>query len=320
MLEEAVHRAQEVVGAERVFVATSAALFQPVVDASVVAASQVIAEPDKRNTLGCLCWLAANLLARGLEDSVAGVLTADHRIEEPRKFAHAVSDALDLAEAQDGIVTLGIPPDRPETGYGYIEADHGNPVQCPRGRTGYRSLGFREKPDLATAEQFVADGNFLWNGGMFFFTLERLLAEIGKTQPEALALIHEMADALRKHHFLSAAESFLKLPSISFDYAVMEKAERVFVIPTDFPWDDVGSWDSLDRSFPHDESGNVVRGGAVVLESNNSIVVNDAENEIKVGVYGVEDLIVVVTKDAVLVCKKDQAQQVREITKRLPKS
>lgn len=313
MLEEAVWRAVTVVGPENVFIATSTPLYEPVVDARIVPETHVFAEPDRRNTLGCVVWLGANLIAQGRQDSVVGLLTADHRIGDAERFARALADCLDLAESEDAIVTLGIEPDRPETGYGYIEADPNRPAPCASGRTAFSSLGFREKPDLATAQEFVASGRYYWNGGMFFFPISRLLQEIEASQPEAYALLLEIAGHLKSSNRAAANEAFSRLASISFDYAVMERASRVLVVPADFPWDDVGSWDSLDRTFPADGNGNVVQGGGIVLDSSNTIVLNDAPHRIQVGVLGVENLVVVVTEDSVLVCAKDRAQDVRKI-------
>ncbi|HEY0868752.1 MAG TPA: sugar phosphate nucleotidyltransferase, partial [Fimbriimonas sp.] len=291
------------------FVATSLALRDPVLSSEVVDPSRVLTEPARRNTLGAQCWLLASLLARGHQDATLAILTADHRIGEPERFRDCLSAAMTVAEEQGGIVTIGVPPDRPETGYGYIEEDASIRVTA-EGRVAARSHAFREKPSPATAEEFVAAGNFLWNSGMFFYTMRGFLAELLAAQPEAHEATLETAVALGRGDEAAAVKAFERLPNLSVDYAVMEHAQKVFVIRSDFPWDDVGAWDAMARTFPADESGNVVDGDAILLESHDCIVVNESGSTV-VGALGLRDIVVVMAKDAVLVCPKDQAQRVR---------
>lgn len=311
MLEEAVNRIRPLVGPENVHVATSAALQETIRGAGVVEDMRVLAEPMRRNTLGCLVWVAASLLASGDEDASVAVLTADHKIDEPEMFRVTVGAALSVAEATGGLVTIGIKPDRPETGYGYIEYDPDATTEAD-GRTAYRSRSFREKPDLATAKQFVEAGNFLWNAGMFFYTVQGFLRELAKAQPVAHAITLAITEKLKAKDEAGAVAEFEKLPNLSIDYALMEKAEMVYVVPSDFPWDDVGAWDSLERSLGNDETENVRQGAVTAVDARGNIVVNDRPGTV-VGLVGVEGLIVVVTEDAVLVCPKDQAQRVKEI-------
>lgn len=316
MLEEAVGRIRPLVGEDNVYVATSASLQDTIRGAAVVPDVRVLAEPLRRNTLGCLVWVAASLLADGEHDASVAVLTADHKIESPDLFRGTVEAALKTAETTGGLVTIGITPDRPETGYGYIEFDPSDETVVD-GRTAYRSRSFREKPDLGTAREFVAAGNFLWNAGMFFYTLPGFLTELEKAQPESWAILQEIATHLGANDESSAVAAFERLPNLSIDYALMEKAETVHVVPSDFPWDDVGAWDSLERSLGADETANVRQGESIVLDGAGNIVVNDRPGT-TVGLVGVENLIVVVTENAVLVCPKDQAQRVKEIVKALP--
>lgn len=315
MLEEAVQRLQPLFN-EHVFVATSAPLREPVLASEAVPADHVLTEPTKRNTLGAKCWIIANCLARGLENATIAVVTADHLILEPEKFRACVAAAMDIAEDHGGIVTLGIPPTRPETGYGYIEEGRDEVVSARDGRSAYRSKSFREKPSQPTAEEFVQAGNFLWNGGMFFFTVSGFMEELAHCQPEAHAATLDMAGALKAGDEIAAQKHFERLPDISVDYAVMERASKVYVLRTDFPWDDVGAWDAMERTMPLDASGNVVQGRATVLESHNCVVVNDNPTQV-IGTIGLRDMVVVATEDAILVCPKDQAQRVRLIVREL---
>jgi len=311
MLEEAITRVDAVSTDGLVFVATSSSLAEAVRGSGAVAPDRILAEPTRRNTLGGVCWVLANLLARGLADASVAIVTSDHLIGSPERFRDTVTVALQTAEQEGGIVTIGIRPTRPETGYGYIETSAEGTAEVA-GRAVLRSLRFREKPSAETAEEFVRAGNFLWNGGMFFFTVPAFMGELQAAQPDAHAATLAMAAALRAGDEREAIRQFESLPSISVDYAVMERAERVWVVPADFPWDDVGAWDALDRSFPADERGNVVRGEVVLIDVDGCVVVNDDPTAV-VGVLGVQNVVVVNTPQGVLVCPKEQAQRVREV-------
>lgn len=313
MLEQAVQRMVPLMGDDGVYVATSAPLREAVLDAAVVEPSMVLTEPAKRNTLGAQCWIIAQLLAAGHDDCSVAILTADHWIGDADRFRGCVSGALDVAEDAGGIVTLGIPPTRPETGYGYIEEGSNESVATRDGRVAKRSKSFREKPSPETAQEFVEAGTFLWNGGMFFYTLPNFLAELERTQPEAHAITLRVAEAIKADDLSLATKEFEQIHNISVDYAVMERAERVYVLRTDFDWDDVGSWDAMERTMPRNEQGNVLQGDGILIDTADSIVINDLPGTI-VGVIGVEHLVVVATENAVLVCPKSEAQRVRLIT------
>lgn len=306
MLEEAVERLAPAV--DKVHISTSQALAELLSGAGVVSPEDVLAEPEKRNTLGALVWVVAALVARGDAGATVAVVTADHAIGEPDRFRDVVRAALEAAETTGGLVTIGVPPDRPETGYGYIERSS-EALDLPSGGRAYMASGFREKPDPELAQNYLESGNFLWNAGMFFFTVPGFRAALAKAQPEAATILDEVADDLAQGG--DGRSAFARLNSISFDYAVMEKADAVHVVESDFPWDDVGAWDSLDRTKPLDPAGNVIEGPAAVLDAQNCVVVNDSG--LPVGVCGVENVVVVVTEHGVLVCRKEDAQRVREV-------
>ncbi|MFZ4508134.1 MAG: mannose-1-phosphate guanylyltransferase [Fimbriimonas sp.] len=311
MLDEAVTRAEPLVGADQVLIATSVALRDPFISAGY-AADQVVAEPAKRNTLGCLCWVAATLVARGHEDATVGVLTADHRIEDPELFRTNCQTAFEIAEQKGGIVTLGIQPTRAETGFGYIEADTASEFATESG-SGQKAVRFLEKPDLETANKFLAAGNYLWNGGMFFFTLGSFLGELESSQPDSRVIVDEIATALKAGDEDGAKVAFEKLPNISVDFAVMERAKSVYVVRAEFAWDDVGSWDAMERSRPADENNNVVEGRVAMVDTEGSILWNTIP-DIAVGVVGLKDIIVIATPDGILVCPKSEAQKVRAVS------
>jgi mannose-1-phosphate guanylyltransferase len=311
MLEEAVRRIEPLVGEGEVYVATGLGLRAAICEAGIVAADKVLAEPARRNTLGCLAWTAATLLARhGDEPVTMAILTADHKIGEPERFRETVRRALEAAEERGCIATIGVRPTRPETGYGYIE------YEDSPGETVHRSRRFREKPNREQAQEFLKAGSFLWNSGMFFWTLETFLDELGRADPATVDKVRAMADALRAGDEQRAARAFETLPNLSIDYALLEKARNVCVVPAEFPWDDVGAWDSLERTLPLDSAGNVIQGDALLLDTSGCVVYNESPG-VKVCVLGCEDLVVVATGDAVLVVPKGRAQEVKRLVAEL---
>jgi mannose-1-phosphate guanylyltransferase len=295
LLQEAVERIETLVGSDNVFLATGEVVARAVSASELVPSSHILVEPEARNTLGALAWAASQLRTRGYSDStVMAVLTADHAISPTERFRDTVTRALALAESTDGLVTIGIPPTRSETGYGYIQ--RGEAVEG-----GFKVRRFAEKPSLEVAQSFVESGEYVWNSGMFFWRLGAFLRELREHQPEVAALV----DVLDQD-----PDSFLKIPSHPIDRALMERSKHIFVVDADFEWDDVGSWDALARTFPADETGNVKVGPVSPLHSSSCIAYSEG---IPIGLIGVEDLIVVATPEGVLVCHRDQAQRVREM-------
>jgi mannose-1-phosphate guanylyltransferase len=308
MLEEAVHRIRDLIMADRIYVSTSRDLVEPIREAGLVPPVNVVAEPARRNTLGALVWLAAFLEPRGLADATVAVLTSDHKIGDLALFQAEISLAMAAAETAGGLVTLGIPPTRPETGFGYINA------RAPMNGNAVRVVNsFHEKPSLESAEVFVNQANYFWNSGMLFFTLASFRGALAACQPIVFETYAKIVAALGREDQLEAIQAFETIPNISFDFAVLERARQVHMIPASFSWDDVGSWDAIARSFSTDALGNTVQGCAAVLESEGCIIVNDVEDSV-VGVLGLKDCIVVNTREGVLVCPKNLAQRVREVS------
>lgn len=303
LLDAAIERIAPLFTTEHIYVSTGKDLAQTMQEACK---AKVLAEPAKRNTLGAICWIAASLLAeRPGENVTLAILTADHKIDNIPAFRATVQTAMDAAERESAIVTIGIKPTRPETGFGYIE------LEAPTSPSVQRAARFCEKPTLDLAEAFIDLGNYAWNSGMFFFSLDTLMRELSAAQPEAHALTMAMAKALGDGQSERAATLFEELPSVSFDYGVMERAKNVLVVAGEFEWDDVGAWDSLNRAFEPDAEGNVVLGEVSVIDAKDCVLVNRSEH--KVGVLGVSDLVVVVSEDGILVCRKNRAQEVRKI-------
>lgn len=264
----------------------------------------VIAEPCGRNTAAALGLAAVHLLHAD-PDAIMGAIPADQHVTDDAGFGRVVDTAFAVAEARDAIVTVGLVPSRPETGFGYLEV--GDAVD-DRAR---RVVRFVEKPDRATAEQYLSAGTYLWNGGMFFVRAARLLADIEEHMPDTFAGLARIRDALGTAVAGAVTdEVYPTLPKISIDYGVMEKARDVLTVPGDFGWNDVGSWSALADYRPANGDGNVVDGDVVTHDATGNIIVADPGYAI--AVVGVSDVVVVQAGNAVLVVPRDRAQDVRE--------
>jgi len=321
MLEESVDRISPLTGKERVYIATGADQ-APMVEQALpdIAPENIIREPMGRDTSGCLALALAHISRLGGDPTMA-VMTADHSIAGVERFHADVRAAFEQAESEDVLVTFGIRPTRPETGYGYIEL--GDRV-CERdGSVVFEVRRFREKPNLETARAFLEAGNFLWNSGMFVWRCSVLRRAMEKHAPHLAQAAAEIEEALgRSDESDRIREIFERLPKISIDFAVMERADNVRCVQATFEWDDVGTWSALARHHEPDPHGNVILGKAVVLETKRSIIYNGAgdgegdETPI-IATLGVDDLVIVVADDAVLVCRSDQTQRIKEIVKKL---
>ena len=313
LIAATVRRIAPLVPPEHVWIATSASL----VDATAavvprVPAGQFLAEPIGRNTAPCIGWASATI-ARADPDAVVAVLPADHFIADEPGFREVVSRA--LAAAQEGwLTTVGIVPTRPETGYGYIEL--GEEV----GHGAHRALRFVEKPDRARAEGFVAGGRHLWNAGMFFFRASVMREAIATHLPALSSALDRLDEAAALgDEGRRLAEVFPTLPSVSIDHGIMEKAGRIAVVPGDFGWNDVGSWQVTWEMAARDAEGNSVPTGSVVLDARDNLVrdLTGAGPKKRWALVGVNDLVIVETDDAILVVPRGRAQDVRDVVEAL---
>ncbi len=308
---------------ENIFIATGEGLVSATRrEAPFIPSENILAEPFKRNTAGCLAFAAAQILARYGDgpDVVMAALAADHAVSDPERYRRALDAALAIAEFTGDIVTLGIDPIRPETGYGYIEAKQ-TALSIPGVSKEFSVFPverFHEKPDQRTAETYLESGRFFWNSGMFFWLISAFMRELKSTDPDMARAVDEIAGALSTGDQNAVRVIFRKLPNISIDYALMEKTRRALVVKTDFGWDDVGTWDALDRTMPRDILGNVTVGGPAIIDSSDCIVYNEPGAEkCAVAVLGVEGLAVIVSRDGVLVMPKSRAQDVRKVVAEL---
>ena len=310
MLEESVKRIEPLVGIENIFISTSELLKEPIAKSSAgIKEDNILAEPMKRNTAGALVWATACLMARYQDEDLSmAILTADQLIEPEEGFRDTVETALRTAEEDGGLGTIGITPDRPDTGYGYIELGE------PHRMAGVSNVvRFTEKPNTETAQEFVNSGRYLWNSGMFFWTLQSFIEELHNASPMHAAVLEDIVIALTEGDEQGAKHDFGRLPDLSIDYALMEKSNNVFVARADFTWDDLGTWSSLERTG--NPEPNKTTGDTLLIDSNGCIAYNETAK--KLCMLGMEDTVVVVTEDAVLVCHKDKAQDVKQVLAKL---
>ena len=265
----------------------------------------VIIEPEGRNTAPCLA-LALTVIEARHPNGVMVVLSADHWITDHEAFHRDIDLASRHAIDQHELVTFGIRPAYPETGYGYIETEGQGAVLAAK--------AFREKPPLATALEYVASGHHFWNAGMFVWTLADMRQELQAHCPEVLAPLDAWVAAGADSKTIAAA--YAELPKLSVDYALMEKSSHVAVVPASFGWSDVGSWPAVVEFHEADENGNVIKGDAVLVDSTNCAVFGGRR---MIGGSGLKDLIVVDEEDALLICHRDKAQGVKDIVERLHK-
>ena len=312
MFQHAVDRLAPLFPAERIFVVTNAALAEVLrPQTPELPPDNFILEPSGRDSAPAAGLAAVYLLHRD-PDATMVILTADHYIVDTGSFRAALATAESVA-ADGTIVTLGIRPAFPSTGFGYIRL--GESQVIVDGYPVYASAGFVEKPDLPTAQRFLEGGRHVWNSGMFIWRADRLMAEFAAQLPESYAAFQRIAAALGS----AAADRVLaaewpNIRKISIDYGVMERAARVSVIPVEIGWSDIGDWTSLLDVLPGDTQGNVVVGPAIVSGTHNSLVRSEGR---LIAAIGLKDVIIVETPDVVLVCPRDRAQDVRDIVNQL---
>ena len=270
----------------------------------------IILEPVGRNTAPAIAAAALQAMADG-EDPLLLVLPSDHVVRDDDAFRAAVGDAISVAE-QGALVTFGIVPTMPETGFGYIQAKAGEAASVGNVR---RVARFVEKPDAATAQMYLDAGDYYWNSGMFLFRASRYLHELERFRPDILAATRKACEAAKRDgDFIRLdQDAFAACPPDSIDYAVMEQTDAAMVLPVDIGWSDLGSWAALWDAAQHDADGNATQGDVIAIDSRNSYV----HARRLVALVGVDDLVVVETDDAVLVARKDRVQQVKDVVARL---
>ena len=315
LLEETLARLEELVPTERTLILTNAEQESAVRKLlRNFPKENIVAEPAKRDTAAAVAlgtgWVAARDHA-----AIMLVLPADHVIKNQTAFQETLALASDAAEETSELVTIGIKPTWACPGFGYIEL--GKPVHLrkrPDRDAIHRVLRFREKPNLDLAESFLRKGNFRWNAGMFVWSVPTVLREFNRHAPELADFISQVGAPRNFEKALS--ERFSKLPRISFDYAIMEKADRVLVVEASFDWDDIGSWRAVANYFEKDKQGNASNRAITALDSSNNIVFE--EDGTSIALLGVHDLIVVRTPDALLICHRHEAERIKDLIGKIP--
>ncbi len=316
LLQQTARRIAPLVDAKRVITVTHADhRFEVMGQLHVIdprLADGVLVEPMGRNTLPAIAWAAARI-ARETPDALIGVFPSDHAVTGSAEFLDAWRAAEHAAE-EGCIVLFGMHPTAPATGFGYIQA--GEPLElpahAPAGAAIRKVARFVEKPNLATAEGFLAQGGYYWNGGMFVFRADSFFTLLERHQPALFAALPGLADSVG----VAPADLYRELPDISIDYGLLERADNVAVVPVDMGWSDLGSWDALYQQRTKDGAGNLIQGDVVAVNSRNNLLWSEHGT---LATLGLENIAVVQTRDATLVCTRDQAADLKELVSKVRK-
>ena len=311
MLQKTFQRISGFVEPAHIFIVTNRE-YMPLVREQLpdVPEENLLAEPAPRNTAPCIS-LAAAVIAKRYGDATMIVLPADHLVRHEEICADVLLRAASAAAETDALVTIGITPTYPETGYGYIAFSRAK--NLPRGV--YHVDSFKEKPDIETARSYVNSGDYLWNSGMFVWKTDVFLEAVRKHLPAAYEITEELQSACDTPDFENVLQKrFPDMPSISVDFGILEKAERICTIPGSFGWDDVGSWPALRRVAKTDTNGNYRDGDILTIGTRNCVF---SGREKLIAAVGLENIVVVDTEDALLVCDIDAAQNIKKITEML---
>jgi mannose-1-phosphate guanylyltransferase len=316
MIQHTVRRIAPLVPAERVFIVTNAGFVGLVREQlPEIPAENIIAEPVARNTAPCVA-IGAGIINRIDKDAVLMVLPSDHTISDESGFRNVLQTGIDKAASTESLVTIGIRPNRPETGYGYIQLDESS---AEKGvfESVYRVKTFAEKPDIDTAKKFLASGDFLWNSGMFIWKASTILNAFKHYLPETLRELDRALPLLKGSTMTAGVEQFFNsVQSISIDYGIMEKASDVFVVPGNFGWNDVGSWTAVHELSSKDENGNALNAEFAMVDSTRHSLISSKSGKL-IAIVGLDDVAVVETEDAILVTSLKNAQNVKNITNAL---
>ncbi len=310
MIQETVERLNGIVPEENIFLITNKVQRDEIIkQLPDIPKENVIEEPFGRNTAACI-GLASLIVKSKCADAVTLILPADHIIKDIKDYHKTLNEAAEFAEKSKGLVTIGIKPTRPETGYGYIQmeeneiADHIHKVYT-----------FAEKPNYATAVRFLESGDFYWNSGMFIWHVDAILNEIEKYMPDLHEGLGELKPSLNSPQFSDTlANVYGKLRNISIDYGIMEKSQNVYLIKGEFTWSDVGSWEEVYQLTNKDENGNALVGTIFTEMTVDSYIYSPDKFT---SVIGVDNLIIINTDNALLVCRRDKSQDVKKIVDHL---
>jgi mannose-1-phosphate guanylyltransferase len=313
MVNETIARLKPTIAAEDIFIVTHVdqAPLMREATAGVISPDRILAEPAARNTAACIGYAAIEI-RRKYGDGIMSIFAADHHIKDVDAFNTTLNRAIGLAQDTDRLITIGIRPTFPAVGYGYIKYDINETKQDY-----HDVIEFVEKPDIRTARHYLADGGYLWNSGMFVWKVSTILRCFEELLPDVYSCLMEIDKALgtdREQDVINAV--YPTIPKISIDYGIMERARHVTVVESRFDWSDVGSWDAMEIFHEKDQHGNITNQEQLLIDTKNCVIY--AKGKL-IATLGVEDLIIVEADDAIMVCHKDQVQNVREISEELLK-
>ncbi|MDD4646192.1 MAG: mannose-1-phosphate guanylyltransferase [Bacteroidales bacterium] len=311
LLQRAIERYRKICPIENIFIVSNeeygSLILEQIPD---IKPDQVLLEPLRRNTAPCIAY-ANQRIAMINPDAVVIVAPSDHLIADEEEFSRVVREGIDFVKSRDALLTLGIMPSRPETGYGYIQVSGQHNINDIKGLGHVKT--FTEKPNLDLAKIFVESGDFFWNSGIFIWTLDSITRAFEKYLPDIQSLFSDGAElygTAEEAPFISHV--YEACNKISIDYGIMEKADNVFVLCSDFGWSDLGTWGSLYDHLPHDESENGLGSGQAITFGSNRNVIHTSKNKLTV-VQGLDDYIIVDTDDVLMICRKQDEQQIRQI-------
>lgn len=308
-IQMTVDRFQGIIPAENVWVVTSQA-YKDIVAEQLpeIPAQNILLEPCRRNTAPCIAYAAWRIKSIDAKANIV-VSPSDHLVLNVPEFQRVIKSCLDFASSSDAIITLGMKPTRPETGYGYIQTD----MSCPSvsNKEMFRVDSFREKPDLATAEKYITKPNMLWNAGIFVWNVNTIVNAFRVYAPEINEIFENLLPVYGTEKEQEVVnEEFPKCESISVDYAILEKSDEIFCMPASFGWSDLGTWGSLRENVARDNNGNAIIGDNVKIYETRGCVVHCTE-ERKVIIQGLEDCIVAEKDDTLLICKLSEEQRIK---------
>lgn len=310
MIQLTVERISPLVDIQDVYIATNSS-YRELVQQQLpgLPPENILCEPVARNTAPCI-GLGAVHAASKYEDAVMIVLPSDHLIKNNAIFLETFQAACEIAQEGDNLVTVGISPNYPETGYGYIRYD-----KAKTSGAAYAVDKFVEKPDLETAKTYLAEGDYLWNSGMFVWRVSTILSCFQKYMPSAYDGLMNIQAAIRSPEEEQVlAREFPQFESVSVDYGIMEKAENIYILPGNFGWDDVGSWLAVGRIKKNDENNNVISGTVVSVNTKDCVIEG---SEKLIAAVGLRDMVIVDTKDAILIAAKENAGEIKQILAKL---
>lgn len=310
MISETIDRLHPLIAKEHIYIVTSEQQKGKMIEATTgrITQDHILSEPEARNTSACI-GLAAIEIAKRYEDGIMCIFPADHYISDEKAFRKTISAAVDIAMSKDQLVTIGIKPTYAATGFGYIKYN--------KSESGIskRVLAFKEKPNTETAQEYCLSGDYAWNSGMFIWKASVILEQYKKLLPDIYEELMRLYNAIGTNNERKVKhEIYPRIRKISIDYGVLEKSDKLVVIPADFGWNDVGSWDMMHIIHNVNENGNVLVGDVNSINTTNSVIYSTSKH---ISVIDMDDIVVVETSDAIMICKQSKAQNVKNAVDKL---